>query len=367
MGNDVVFSTYSEAMKYITQEKFNLYKAPPMYFSVKPDGGIDFRLTTAKPGIFSIFIFLNQVRAEIQFLKSYNPDIVVSDSRLSTIVAALLLNLPVITILNLYRITIPREKRFLRLAKIADAGILTIIGKIWNMSKIIFIPDFPHPNTISINNLGVPSRRKRKIKFVGSITPIKSEDLPERDEILKNLGLDSRPLIFTPISGPPKEKKYFTQILRRFFKNFPQKYNVIMSLGSPNTSKEPIKNGNILLYQWLPNRFEVLKACDLVISRAGLGTLTQTICYGKPLLVIPTPSHTEQYNNSKRVEEFGVAKVVDQKNLSYDMLLTSINEMLSTDQYRKNARTIQKKISDYNGIEKIIDFITDFHAREKES
>jgi uncharacterized protein (TIGR00661 family) len=326
-----------------------LFKAPPIYFSVKPDGGIDFRLTTAKPGIFSIFIFLNQLRAEIQFLKSYNPDVVVSDSRLSTIIAALLLGLPVITILNLYRITIPREKRFLRLAKIADGGILTIIGKIWNMSKIIFIPDFPHPNTISINNLGVPSRRRRKIKFVGPILPIKSEDLPERGEILKNIGLDNRPLIFTPISGPLEEKKYFTLMLRRFFKNFPKKYNVIMSLGNPNASKEPIK------------------ACDLVISRAGLGTLTQTICYGKPLLVIPTPNHTEQFNNSKRVEELGVAKVIDQKKLSYGTLLSSINEIFSTEQYRKNARTIQKKISDYNGIEKIIEFIINSGVYEKES
>ena len=114
MGDEVIFSTYSDACGYVEREKLPLCKAPPISYVVKSDGSIDFRRTTANPGIFSIFIFLNQLRAEIRFMRGFNPDIVVSDSRLSSILAARLLGIPVLTLLNVYRVTIPRETRFLR-------------------------------------------------------------------------------------------------------------------------------------------------------------------------------------------------------------------------------------------------------------
>lgn len=359
-GNEVAFSTYKEAVSYVKQEKFPLFEAPPIYFAVRPDGGVDFRLTTAKPGIFSIFIFLNQLKAEIEFLKKYRPDFVVSDSRLSTIIAASLLKIPAVTILNVYRITIPREKRFLSLAKIADGGILTVIGKIWTMSKAVLVPDFPSPYTLSTDNLAVPPWRKDKIKLIGPTIPIRAEDLPEREEIRRSLGLDDRPLIFVPISGPPEERTYFTCLMKQFLKDFPKDYQIIMSLGSPDSSTEPVKTENMIIYDWLPNRFEVLKACDLVVSRASLGTLTQAICYGKPLILIPTPNQTEQLNNARRAEELGVATVLDQKKLNYAQLLSTVQEFFMSDRYKAGAEEIQREVSKYDAIETMVKMITGF-------
>lgn len=221
MGNDVAFSTYKEAIEYVKRENIPVFNAPAMYFAVRPDGGVDFRQTTANPGVFSVFIFLKQLRAEIEFLKSYNPDLVVSDSRISTIVAALLLGIPVITILNLYRITIPRERRFLRLATIADGGILTVIGKIWTMSRIVLIPDFPQPYTLSQNNLGIPPSREKKIRLIGPVISTMPDDLPDVGEIRGRLGLDDRPLIFVPISGQLEERAYLIGVLKEILRNFP--------------------------------------------------------------------------------------------------------------------------------------------------
>ena len=76
------------------------------------------------------------------FLRSFNPDFVFSDSRLSSLAAAKLLGIPSVTVLNTYKVTIPRERRFLTLAQIADGGILTIIGESWALGKKILIPDF---------------------------------------------------------------------------------------------------------------------------------------------------------------------------------------------------------------------------------
>ena len=144
-GNEVLFSTYSDGYNYVKREGFPLRAAPPIYFAVKPDGTVDFRKTTANPGLYSTVIILNQLKAELEFMKDFKPDFVVSDSRGSSALAAKLLSIPFVTILNLYRIRIPREKRFLELAQLADGGTFTLVGMVWNLGEEVLIPDFPPP------------------------------------------------------------------------------------------------------------------------------------------------------------------------------------------------------------------------------
>jgi uncharacterized protein (TIGR00661 family) len=356
MGDKVLFSTYSDACSYVEREKLPFRKAPPISYVVRPDGGIDFRQTTANPGIFSIIIVLNQLRAEIKFMKSFNPDIIISDSRISSILAARLLGIPVFTLLNVYRVKIPREKRFLQLAKIADGGILTVVGKVWSMGEEILIPDFHIPYTFSTYNVGVPPWRRNKMRLIGPILPVKPEELPNREEIRKELGIDDEYLILVPISGPYKEKKFFISIMKRILRRLPDNYRIIMSLGLPESYNKPVKEGNMFVYNWLPNRFEILKACDLVISRAGLGTITQSICYGKPLVLIPTPSQTEQFSNAKRAEELGVAKILDQRSINTLSLSSTLQEMLRGS-FQKRAYKIQLDTANYNAVETIVNII----------
>jgi uncharacterized protein (TIGR00661 family) len=357
-GDHILFSTYNDACDYVERENFPLCKAPPISYAVRPDGGVDFRKTTADPGIFSTYIFLTQVRAEIEFMRSFNPDFVFSDSRLSSLAAAKLLGIPSVTVLNTYKVTIPRERRFLTLAQIADGGILTIIGESWALGKKILIPDFPPPNTLSLANLEIPPRRRKKIEFIGPVLPIRPEELPETKEIRKKLGYSDEILILVPISGPAKDKAYLSFVLKRLLKKLPANYRVVMSLGQPGSSVTPVNEGNITVHTWMDNRFEYLKACDLVISRAGLGTLSQAICYGKPLVVIPTPSQTEQLNNAKRAMELGVAKVLHQKNLDHKQFTSTIQEMFTSKVYVETADALKTDVSKLDAIETMVRVIT---------
>lgn len=357
-GDHVLFSTYKDACDYVKRENFPLCKAPPLSYAVRPDGGVDFRKTTADPGIFSTYIFLTQVRAEIEFMRSFNPDFVFSDSRLSSLVAAKLLGIPSVTVLNTYKVTIPRERRFLTLAQIADGGILTLIGESWALGKKILIPDFPLPNTLSLANLEIPPRRRRKIEFIGPVLPVRPEELPEKREIRQKLGYSDEILIFVPISGLTQDKAYLSLVLKRLLRKLPANFRVVMSLGQPGSSATPVIDGNITVYTWMDNRFEYLKACDLVISRAGLGTLSQAICYGKPLIVIPTPSQTEQLNNAQRAMELGVAKVLSQKDLEYKQFTSTIQEMFTSTAYIKKAEALKADVSKLNATETMFRVIT---------
>jgi len=360
-GVQVLFSTYKDGVRYVQREEFPVVTVPPIGYVVKPDGTVDLGQTAVNPGpFFAVFTLLKQVDAEIKIMKAFKPDVVVSDSRASPLVAAKLLGIPELCILNQFQVIIPRRKRFLRLAKLADAFTLTLVGKIWTTGTQTLIPDFPPPYTLSTGNLRIPKAYRKHTKLIGPVLPVRPDDLPSRKEIRKKLGLaGDKPLIFAPISGPVKERAYFTGVLRQIFKEFPDDYQIVMSLGYPNASAEPVKDGNVIVHGWIPNRFEYLKACDLVIARAGHGTAAQSICYGKPLILVPTPNHTEQLNNAKNAVELGIAEMIEQDDLNKHALLATVGKILENSRFQERAEQIQEDVIKLNGLKTAVQTIVD--------
>ena len=355
---EMLFSTYQDGIRYIEKEKLPLVKAPAIGFQVKPDGTIDFKRTAMDPGpFFASFTLMQQVRSEVKTIQAFNPDIVVSDSRASSLLAARLLRKPRICILNQFQVIIPRRKRFLRLARYADSITLALVGKIWTSGNTVLIPDFPPPYTVCTGNLGIPKQYRKNVKLIGPILPTKPDSLQSQEELRRKLKLpEDRRVIFVPISGPDKEKAFLIRKLRKIFRDFPKEYEVVMSLGYPGASDKALRQNNVTIYDWIPNRFEYLKACDVVIARSGHGTITQAMCYGKPSILIPTPSHTEQISNAKQALDLGVSKIIPQAELSRERVLETIKQILNSDMLGK-LKQIQKDVSKYNGLENAVQTI----------
>ncbi len=354
-GAKLVFSTYTDGINYVRQENFPLIKAPPIGAQVKPDGSIDFRKTAINPGPFlASFMLLNQINAEIRSIEGFRPDVVVSDSRASSLLAADLLGIPRVCILNQFQAIVPRKTHLLHLARFADIVTLTLIGKIWTSVKALLIPDFPQPYTISVGNLTIPKSYSKNVKFIGPIVPKRPNELPTKEELREQLKLPAdKPIIFAPLSGPTSEKAFVTGVLRKILLDFPEEYEIIMSFGYPNADNTPMRHGNLTIYKWLPNRFEFLKACDVAIGRAGHGTITQCMCYGKPMVLIPTPGHTEQISNAKQAENIGVAKIVLQERLSKQRMLDKIRESLEKEMVER-AKEVQLEALKHDGLENAV-------------
>ena len=141
--------------------------------------------------------------------------------------------------------------------------------------------------------------------------------------------------------------------------DFPEQYQIVMSLGYPNASTDPIQHGNLRIYRWMDDqtRFEYLKACDLVISRAGHGTISQSMYYGKPIILIPTPSHTEQENNAKRAAQIGIAKLKEHQKLTKDELLQNVKEVFENGKLHRRAQEVQKNVLKINGLKRAVEII----------
>jgi UDP-N-acetylglucosamine--N-acetylmuramyl-(pentapeptide) pyrophosphoryl-undecaprenol N-acetylglucosamine transferase len=348
---EIVFSTYREGIDYVERENFPLLKAPPIGFQVKSDGSVDFRQTTINPGpFFASFTLLNQVGFELKAIGSIRPDVIVSDSRVSPLVAARLLGIPRICILNQFQMRVPRKKRFLRLSRLAESIVLTFIGLTWTMGNSVLIPDFPPPYTICEGNLVIPRAYRKSVKLIGPILPEHPNSLPTKEELKRKLDLPvDKPVVFVPISGPTTEKAFVSGVLSKILLDFPSDYEIVVSYGYPNADTKPIRHGNVTIYRWLPNRFEYLKACDVAIGRAGHGTITQCICYGKPMVIIPTPGHTEQLTNAVQAKNLGVAKIVLQEVLDKERLLKSVQQLLQP-QTIQRTEEVQKEALKHDGL-----------------
>ncbi len=74
---------------------------------------------------------------------------------------------------------------------------------------------------------------------------------------------------------------------------------------------------------------EVLRKVDLVVSRAGINTITELIYLNKPCFLIPLPQGKEQKINAEFVKKVGLAKVHQEKDLNPTIFVDVIKSILA--------------------------------------
>ena len=369
LGHEVFFSTYGDAYPFVKASSFKVAEVPPIKMFEKEDGTFDLKRTLAL-GPKNIYRFLLQVGAEFDLISQFKPNVVISDSRLSTVIASSSLNIPSITLLHQLRILIPHVKpikrKTLKIVKHYSERIgLEVLGALWKLSTTILVPDFPPPYTIAKANI-VPSKHYRgKIKLIGPIVSKRPEELPSREDLRRKYGLDDRPAIFCAMSGTMPEKKFISSRLIELFKEFPSSYQVIVSRGLPNNGNNPQKiTSTLQVFNWVADRFELLKACDLLITRGGHNTIAEAMYFGIPMIVIPTPGHSEHQNIAKSIADMGIGEVLQQKDLSFHTLFQAVKKVLNGN-YVRRAREVQKEALKYDGIGYVVNKALALAAKER--
>ncbi len=358
-GGVVYFSTYGEAVQFVRKAGFHVGEVPPISMFEKSDGAFDLRRTLSK-GPRSLLTFSEQVGAELNLIEHFKPDLVISDSRLSTVLAARMRRIIPVLILHQLKIMIPHTKPITKKSKLAakrhvERLGLEVLGNLWKLSKVIIVPDFPPPYTIAKANV-VPSYQYiKKLKLVGPIIPKYPDALPASDELKQELGFDDRPLIFAAISGTYAEKKMIADRLTSIFKEFPDKYNVVISRGLSD-SRYPVPNATgkqLKVFNWVDDRYKYLKACDLLVTRGGHNTVGEAIYFKKPMVIIPTIGHSEHQGIAESITKMNLGKAIPQNSLNYESLYGGINDLLTSSFYMHNVQRAAQFAEKYNAIESI--------------
>ena len=72
---------------------------------------------------------------------------------------------------------------------------------------------------------------------------------------------------------------------------------------------------------------DALAVADLVMSRAGLGTISELAALGKPMVLVPMP-RSHQAANARAAAQAGAARVVAEARLAPDVLVGVVRELL---------------------------------------
>ena len=210
-------------------------------------------------------------------------------------------------------------------------------------------------NRVMLANEDAKARFTDKAHFVLTGNPIRPAILSTKhDEAKARLGLDdSRPVIlsFGGSLGAECINKSMAELIARSAKD--KKYYHIHAYGQQGTwmpdllkSKGvDIKNcDNLDIRQYIDNMNDCLAACDLVVSRAGAITLSEIQAKGRPAVLIPSPfvAENHQYHNAMSMVNKKAAKLIEQADLSGELLIETVDSMLTDksvlEEYRRNAQ-----------------------------
>ena len=368
-GWSVVISTYAEGLEYARKLRYPIMDTVHLEMKTYSDGKINFKLTAAtSPGLFrGLWLILKQIVAEMKNILRVKPVLVISDSRASTLIAAKLLHVPSIAILNEFSIKLirrpsggnlgPLDKIFFFIANLVWVFVSPFIGWFWSFADKILIPDLPPPYTISSEHLAIPRSCASKVEFIGPMLGTISSN-PSRMEVRNRLGYDpEKPIIVVPLSVMLSEGSDFIDRVEGIMEKLSNRYQIVMSRGKVSGSPEARRRDGLTVYDWISDLDEYLKACDLVISRAGHMTILTSLAYGKPLLLMPVPDHPEQLGNARRASELGVALTLSQDELSVDRIGTIIKHMLDSPEYERKATEIEESMRNMSGIEKVVESV----------
>ena len=357
-GVQVLFSSYLDALDYLKRSGLTYFSAIPLSFRTREDGTIDPKMTMSQNGVtVGLWGFIRQLIGEVQQISAFNPDVVISDTRISTLVAAFVMRKPRILILNQYSVQMPKDNRKHRFAdrpvlfagKIIWKYISAMLELAWGVSDLIIVPDLKAPYTISRYNLAIPPGIRRKVRLVGPLTPPKLKPTNDAANVSR-----SRPLVFACVSGPATDRKYLVNKLTEILKGFPSDYELILSCGDPNGSCGGKRVENLVVHEWMTEQsyWRTFERADVIVSRAGHETIMKAVSEGKPLVLIPPPNHTEQANNAKRAEELGVAVVLDQSRLDAAELAGAISRTLRDN--RESVVRLSETLGSESGIRAVI-------------
>ena len=232
---------------------------------------------------------------------------------------------------------------------------------------LYIVPSIPEIEPIPIDE---------KTTHVGELTI--SREKSEAPEWFKEMN-NQKPLVYITIgggAGPVGNKLFFSTIVEVFADKDIQ---VVVSTSEKfQPSELPLSPKNIKFVQWVPGKLLISKA-DLVVFHGGYGTMMETVCSGKPSIILPF--QTEQEGNGRRLEKLGAGHVIKISRDSlkkieckwkygsfnyfvqnrYDLTANEFSEVvkvvLSNKRYVECAKSLQADVKGYGGATTAIELV----------
>jgi UDP:flavonoid glycosyltransferase YjiC (YdhE family) len=359
-GVDIRFSSFGDAVKYVNMHGFECFDVPPVEFGWSADKGFSIKSSiTRLPENFIHFI--SQCGTEGKNITKFDPDVIVSDTRLSSLVMAKVLSIPCITILNQIKLLLSPRLREFTAARTFERLLGEVLGGLWATSDSVLIPDLPPPYTLSEQNLWDIGSVSNKLEYIGFMAPKPSINEEYVDKVAKLLGFDrNKPTVFAHISGPSATK---ILVLNKIIEAMQKIDNIqlVISEGKPKGDTVPRKIRNGWYFEWCPVKDEIFAMSNMLIMRGGHSILGQAIQYGKPVVTIPIENHGEQLGNAEKAQRIGLGLMLKQKDLRPEDISNAVEQVFNDSGFASRAKTLMELANKMDGTQTIVRKVRSYH------
>ena len=332
-------------------------ECPPLDVEWKGHGFSSWHVLPHFP--FTFNNFLRQLAFERRSIAKFDPRVVVSDSKLSPVLAGSSLSRPVVTLLNQFLVSFPPRFRG-RMGRHYERVAGDVLGLLWSLSDRVLMTDLPPPYTIAESTL-VGSDVSRVVEFVGFMAPKAAVGDAEREKVKAALGIDARPLVFCQISGPDETKERLAWTVREGAKALARDYNVVISMGISGGSTIPTRTaGGALVFEWCPVKEELFAMASLLVARAGHSTIGQCIDKAKPALLVPIHNHPEQIGNAEKFSKLGLGMSIRAERLTPASLTEAVRSIVGDQGYRTRMEAASGVSRRYDGLERTAEVIRSY-------
>ncbi|WP_423793310.1 MJ1255/VC2487 family glycosyltransferase [Methanocaldococcus indicus] len=334
--HELLYLAYGKSKDFIEKYGFDVVETYPEVKLKGKDGKFDLKST----------IFNKEhnpkkaIKAEYKIIKKYNPDLIISDCKYSTVVVGKLFKKPVLCITN------QNYTKFKLKTDIVVHPTMKILNIINKRCEKVIIPDFPMPYTICEYNL----KFLDNMEFIGPLIRYNVDNVSNDNYVLSVIG------------GFEYRYKILEKIKEISLKN---DLKAILVCGSYEVAKRLRKDlksedkKNIKIIPFTTEMDKLMRNAEVIVSHGGHSTIMESLCFGKPLVVIPDLDHPEQNNNAKKVDDLGCGIY-----LTYNELNHLYDAIEDAKLCRKNAEKMRKLYLKYNGKENIKKIINSFNYEE---
>ncbi len=174
--------------------------------------------------------------------------------------------------------------------------------------------------------------------------------------------LGSPPVIF--VMGGSRGSERINDALFSVLPKLLEKYHVIHITGEFDFKRfEGIKNKNYRCFPFVsPMEIDNLyRESDIVVSRSGANTVAELMIVKRPAILIPIPwSHlNEQEGNAKLAQDFGLARILKQDDLTSSRLLAEIEQIIKD--WEKIISSVKSKhSSDVSASSKVVNVLAKY-------
>jgi UDP-N-acetylglucosamine--N-acetylmuramyl-(pentapeptide) pyrophosphoryl-undecaprenol N-acetylglucosamine transferase len=192
---------------------------------------------------------------------------------------------------------------------------------------------------VDVAFLGFPEAAKllkvRQTMITG--TPVRSEFHPrDKAECCKALGLDAnRPavLVMGGSQGASGVNELVIRSMPLFAKRVPnwQWFHLAGTNDAEKVHSAYAAAGlNAVVHSFFANMEVALGAADAAVTRSGASSLAEFAAMQVPPVLVPLPTAADnhQFSNARAFEVCGAARVVDQKSVTPEQLLTHLQDLV---------------------------------------